>query len=163
MYDVLKLVGGGLLALICTYVGLLVKRRYVSREKFYGNLCDFIAYARSELTSKMTAVPEICLSFAIENTDDLSTMLREHAEGLRRGKTGASRPSYLKDDELQELNSFLSGLGKSSLNEQVAYMDERGEVFKKKRSVCADESKRLGGMYFKLLVLLGIALMIITA
>lgn len=163
MYDGLKLIGGGLLALLSSYIGLLVKRRYLSREKFYARLCDFIGYTRRELTSKMTSIPEICLAFAGENKDDFSVALRGFATGLRSGKSTSFSPSHLKDDEAREVSVFLEGLGKSSLSEQIAYLDDRGVAFKQKLSSCADESKRLGGMYFKLFVLLGVALMVVTA
>lgn len=163
MYDGLKIIGGGLLALISSYIGLLVKRRYISREKFYARLCDFIDYARRELTSKMTSIPEICFAFAGENKDDFSVALRNYATGLRSGKAISFSPSHLKDDETREISAFFDGLGKSSLSEQIAYLDDKSGAFKQKLSSCADESKRLGGTYFKLFVLLGVALMVVTA
>lgn len=163
MYDGLKLIGGGLLALVSSYIGLLVKRRYAEREKCYVRLCDFIAYARGELTSKMTTVPEICLAFAGENRDEVSDILRNFATGLRQGRKNEIRSTRLKEDEIKEISAFLNGLGVSSLGEQIAYIDAHSKTFQSKCETCKSDSKRLGNMYFKLFVLLGVALMVVTA
>lgn len=163
MYEILKLIGGGLLALVCAYIGLLVKRRYRDKANFYGKVCDFINYARRELSIKMTSIPETCLGYAGENKDEFSAVLRDFASGVRTGKRKASRASLLKENEINEIDDFLDGLGKSSLTEQIVYLDSWEKKFADERGRKEDESKRLGGMYFKLLVLLGVALMIVTA
>ena len=47
--DILRLVAGGLLALICCYGGVLIRRHYIEREKFFADAEAFAAYLTSEL------------------------------------------------------------------------------------------------------------------
>ena len=60
-------------------------------------------------------------------------------------------------------SSDVGRLGRTALDDQLSSASHWKEVFAAKRSKCAEETKRLGGMYFKLAVLLGIALIVLVA
>lgn len=152
---VLRIVGGGLIALVCAYVGVIVKRRYKTREKFFKDASDYFAFFEKELTFKKTPLPEINREFAKTRNGEFVLLVAN----------GAEKPKlpFLKPDERQGVESALAGLGKSVYEEQVAYVKRWQAEFKEKADKSANENKKYGGMYFKLCVLLGIALLILIA
>ena len=166
--DILRLVAGGLLALICCYAGVLIKRHYSEREKFYTDAEAFAAYLSSELGFKKTALPLLIETFRKERAGSFSAVLEKFSSMLASlGQDGAAsaaaESSKLKREEKSRLAEFLSALGKTSLCDQLEHARRAEAEFSARRIACAEESKRLGGMYFKLAVLLGIALILILA
>lgn len=69
----------------------------------------------------------------------------------------------LKTDEKKEILDFFDGMGKTMLDEQLAHAKYYQNMFEKAKAKCEDEAKRLGATYFKLCVLLGLAVMLILA
>ena len=146
--DILRLVAGGLLALVCCYAGVLIKRHYADRE----TTLPVLIAGFSE--GKKGAFPEMLGRFA----GALSL-----AGGQQGAAVSAADSLKLKPDEKKEMKEFLSALGRTALDDQLSSASHWKEVFAAKRSKCAEETKRLGGMYFKLAVLLGIALIVLVA
>ncbi|MBR4800133.1 MAG: stage III sporulation protein AB [Clostridia bacterium] len=159
MSGVLRLIGGGLIALVCAYAGVLVKKRYKLREKFYADLRDYFLFFERELTFKKTPLPEINRKYLAQSSGELSAYL----DPERTGRGAKSEPLFLKKEERAQVEEALNGLGKSAYLEQVAYVKRWQAEFKDKADKCQAENKKYGGMYFKLCVLLGIALLILLA
>ncbi len=163
--EILRLIGGGLLALICSYVGLLVKRRYKSREIFYTRAVAFCKTLNSEITLSKCAIPDIVSHFANDKGEFDSTL----KECIVLSKSGKEvmlddiKCNILKSDEKRELSVFFNGLGKSTLQDQLSSIEGYRRAFEDRRSICAKEAKSLGSMYFKLAVLMGLALILILA
>ncbi len=168
MSDILRLIAGGLLALISCYIGLLVKRRYKSREAFYTRSVAFIKYLKSEMTLKKTPIPDVVDNFTSGQKGDFDRMLKECIDEIKAGndyqtiydKVGISA---LKAEEKKEIVSFLCALGKSTLDDQLSLINAYNLTFEQRRDKCAKDSKQLGSMYFKLCVLLGLAIILILA
>lgn len=55
MSEILRLVAGGLLALIACYIGVLIKRRYAKRVTFFKSACEFSSCLATELSLKKNA------------------------------------------------------------------------------------------------------------
>jgi len=167
MPDVIRLIAGGLLALICCWAGVMVKRHYKERESFYLAAKEFAGHLGSDLGFKKTPLPASIESFLTGKKGGFHKLLNDYLISLRSGKAkldfDAKGTVKLKEGEKKELNDFFLDLGKTSLADQLANIKRAEEEFEKKRSKCKEESVRLGGMYFKLLVLLGIALIVILA
>ena len=168
MIDILKLIAGGLLALICCYIGLLIKRRYRDRVTFYKSACEYVRTMSSELTLNKTPIPDIAKKFTTGRDGEFERVLTECTSLTRDGKgfeyalEKVNGPK-LKANEKKEIVAFLCGSGKSALNDQMAFVTYHKDVFEQKLKKCEDDSKKLGGMYFKLFVLLGIAILLILA
>ena len=64
MADILRLIAGGLLGLLCCYGGVLIKRYYADREKFYRDAEQFTAELISEIGFKKTPLPVVIAQFA---------------------------------------------------------------------------------------------------
>lgn len=170
MSDILRLIAGGLLALICCYVGILIKKRYKEREKFYERALTFANTLSSEISLRKTPVPTIAKAFVsgesdkngeFERTVEVSMRLLSVNEGDKIAESIGS--NVLKADEKREIASFFCGLGKTTVEDQVAMIRGYEKIFEDKRAKCAKDSKQLGSMYFKLCVLLGLALILILA
>ena len=96
-------------------------------------------------------------------------MLTRFCAGLSVGTeqtsaaTSATEGAKLRAEEKKQLEGFLSSLGRTPLADQTESAEHMRGEFAAKRAKCAEESKRLGGMYFKLAVLTGIALLVMLA
>jgi len=168
MSDVLRLIAGGLLALICCYIGLLVKRRYRDRVAFYKSACEYVRTMSSELSLNKTAIPDIASKFVLDRKGEFESVLTQCMTLLKDGKNLGYAIEHvnipkLKSAEKKEVLSFICGNGKSALGDQLSYVAYHKDLFEQKLKKCEEENKKLGGMYFKLFVLLGIALMLILA
>lgn len=163
MIEALRIIGGGLIALVSSYIGLLIKRRYKSRETFYKSALEYAMFLESELKLTKSAIPTVADKFCASHDGDFKGVLSKFAESYRgKGKAECSL-QYLKKPERQEIDGFLGGEGKSTLQEQLSVIAYYKNKFGDKCKACEDESKRLGGMYFKLFVLLGVVIMLILA
>lgn len=168
MSEILRLIAGGLFALICCYVGVLIKRRYKERVTFYKSACEYARAMSAELSLNKTPIPDIAKKFAIGRSGDFEKALAECTAISQEGKGVEYAVEHinvprLKADEKKEILSFLCGSGKSALSEQLAFVGYYKDIFEQKQKKCEDDSKKLGGMYFKLCVLLGIAILLILA
>lgn len=167
--EILRLVAGGLLALICCYGGVLIKRYYADREKFYAEAEAFAAYLSSELGFRKTPLPTLICKFSEERKGAFSGVLKRFGAALSLGvaqdkaATDAADGAKLRAEEKKQLKEFLSALGKTALSDQLEGAGRAQSEFAAKKAKCAEESKRLGGMYFKLAVLIGIALIVLLA
>ncbi len=167
--DILRLIAGGLLAMICCYGGVLIRRHYAEREKFYTDAEAFAAYLASELGFRKTPLPTLISSFAEGRKGGFSAVLTRFCAGLSVGTeqtsaaTSATEVAKLRAEEKKQLEGFLSSLGRTPLADQSESAEHMRGEFAAKRAKCAEESKRLGGMYFKLAVLTGIALLVMLA
>lgn len=167
MSEILRLIAGGLLALVACYIGVLIKRRYAQRHSFYRSACDFSKRLSAELSTLKTPVPEVVRAFLNTKGGVFESVLQkwlESASGFDdKFKEYVMKITLLKADEKQELKAFFEPLGRSVLQEQLAHIGYFQGVFEKHAAACEAESKRLGGMYFKLCVLLGLALLLLLA
>lgn len=168
MTDVLRLIAGGLLALICCYIGLLIRRRYRDRVTFYKSACEYVRDMSSELTLNKTPIPDIARKFVAGRNGEFERALSECTALAREGKSFEYvlenvNIARLKENEKKEIIAFLCGSGKSALNDQMAFVTYHRNIFEQKLKKCEEDSKKLGGMYFKLCVLLGIAILLILA
>ncbi len=168
MSGTLRLIAGGLLALIACYIGMLIKRRYRDRERFYKSAYEFTQTLNTELSFKKTPIPTVAQSFLQGRKGDFEHTLEQCMQLLKEGKDSIYtfekvEIPILKKQEKKEVIQFLMSLGKSSLSDQLAAIGREGDAFKLKYDQCAADSKRMGGMYFKLFVLLGLAIILILA
>ncbi len=158
MSGILRLIAGGLIALVAAYVGVLVKKRYKWREKFYREARDYFAFFEKELTFKKTPLPEINKKYATTGGQEFLKYMSQIGDTSKRYE-----PLFLKKEERATIDEAVAGLGKSAYKEQVEYVKHWQSEFDEKANKCSQENKKYGGMYFKLCVLLGIALLILLA
>ena len=157
MGEILRLIAGGLIALVCAYVGVIVKKRYKSRQKFFEDARDYFAFFEREITSFKTPMPTVNDEFTKAKSGEFANFLKEYFEKPPKKKSIA----ILKNDERIMLEEALGGLGKSAYDEQLKYLKRWQGEYSKIAEKAAADNKKYGGMYFKLCVLLGIAVIIL--
>lgn len=166
MSDILRLIGGGLLALIACYIGVLIKKRYTQRQIFYKSANAFAKSLASELSTLKTPLPTFVKNYLQGKKGDFESVLErwlETSASLNKGDRDIFKISILKADEQMELQRFFQPLGKSVLSEQLAHITNFQKLFETRADDCEKDSKKLGNMYFKLCVLMGLALLLILA
>jgi len=120
------------------------------------------------LALNKTPIPEIAEKFVQGRKGDFEKLLSESISIMKEGGYNASSSEkvnvpILKKEEKKEVMGFLCGSGKSALTDQLAQVTHYKNLFEQKFKKCEEDSKRLGGMYFKLCVLLGLAILLILA
>ena len=162
--EIARLIAGGLLALICCYIGLLIKRRYAARVKFFKSATEFCRMFQDELSMRKTPMPEICAKFLDGRKGQFEDFLLDWCEKTKAQENiDKDKCRLLKNDEIKDLNTFLFSLGKTDLKDQLSHVAHYEKCFEKKTSECEEQSKKTGSMYFKLCVLLGLAVILILA
>jgi len=157
--DILRLVAGGLIAIACTYIGLVIKRRYKARAEFFCEAKEYFVFFERELVYNKTPVPKINDEFSRDRSGEFVKFLLQS----RSGETEKREPYFLKKEETNRLKTALSGLGKSGYEEQQKYVARWKSEMTELSDKAAADNKKYGGMYFKLCVLLGIAVVILLA
>lgn len=167
--DIARLIAGGILGLISCYIGLLVKRHYAARERFYRDAEAFAAFLGSEVGLHKTPLPELIDNFAEGRKGEFAERMRAFGSRLAGG-AGRERAAHetaeetgLRREEKKEFASFLRSLGGAEFRTQLEEAARAEKMFAEKRAVTAEQSVRLGGMWFKLAVLVGIALIVLLA
>lgn len=167
--DIARLIAGGILGLISCYIGLLVKRHYAARERFYRDAEAFAAFLGSEVGLHKTPLPELIDNFAEGRKGEFAERMRAFGSRLAGG-AGRERAAHetaeetgLRREEKKEFAAFLRSLGGAEFRTQLEEAARAEKMFAEKRAVTAEQSVRLGGMWFKLAVLVGIALIVLLA
>lgn len=166
MKDVLRLIAGGLLALVACYVGVLIKKRYKTRVEFFKSACNFTQTLSTELSMKKTPMPDVAQKFLQGREGEFEKTVENWMSYIKRGEQitfEKMQIPLLKNEEKKQIVEFFSSLGKTDLQDQLAHVAYYQNLFLQKSKICEEESKKLGNMYFKLCVLLGIAIMLILA
>lgn len=165
--DFLRLIAGGILALVSSYIGILVKRGYKENTALYKDLVEFVDLFKRELSYQKPTLIDFCTNFSQGKKSKIAILLEEYVAELKRvGQFSRDiekwEVAHLKKDEKQELLAFLSELGKSPTGEQISLAEKCGESFRARLIKAQELEKKKGNMYFKLFVLLGVALMVIV-
>ncbi len=168
MIGTIKLIAGGLLALCSSYVGFLIKKHYGARLEFFKQAKKFSEIMKGEVSFKKTPLPVVIENFSVANPSKFSIMLNEFMQWKKDNLTYKQMFSkldnyHLRETEKEALLSFLTELGKSSLSDQLGIVAKAETEFTAKQKQCEDEYKRYGNTYFKLAVLIGIAIIVILA
>lgn len=165
MSGILRLIAGGLLAMICCYFGLLIKRKYKVRVATYRAAADYARTLKSELTTKKTPIPDIAAEFCKGRSGEFESALQECVNRQKNGSANLDGVSIkcLKPAENKELVGCLGGFGGSTLQEQIALAERLEKLAADRSEQCAKECDKLGNMYFKLSVLLGLAIIVALA
>lgn len=162
--EIARLIAGGLLALICCYIGLLIKRRYAARVRFFKSATEFCRMIQDELAMRKTPMPEICAKYLDGRKGQFEDFLLDWCEKSKRCEDiDKDKCRLLKNDEVKDLNTFLCNLGKTDLKDQLSHVAHYEKCFEQKASECEKQNEKTGSMYFKLCVLLGLAIILILA
>jgi len=164
----LRLIAGGLLLFGMSLVGIAIKRVYKTRHEIFKGFKDFSVFLKNEIAFLKTPLENAVNAWCQGKKGHTAQILGKFLKDLKDDKVGEDYFSkieltHLKQNDKRDIARFLYSLGKLPLAQQLNELDRHIAYFESSEKKSAEEEKRLGGMYFKLFVLLGIALMIIVA
>ena len=165
--DFLRLIAGGIIALVSSYVGILVKNGYKDNTKLYKDLIEFCDLYKGELSYEKATLIDIISRFCANKKGKTADIFKEYAKDMQSSgqffrDVEKWNVAHLKKEQKQEILDFLNGLGKSGTTEQMSFVNKHLESFSKRKKQAEEDEKKKGNMFFKLFVLLGIALMVIV-
>ena len=165
--DFLRLIAGGILALVSSYIGFMVKNGYKENTKLMKDLVFFCDEFKRELSYQKTSVIDFCNKFKKNKKSKICDLLEEFVSQLESAGQFSKdidkwNLAHLKTQEKQEILTFFNGLGKTPTNEQISFVEKSGALFKERQKQGEENEKKKGNMFFKLFVLLGVAIMVIV-
>lgn len=148
----------------CSYLGVAVKRVYRTRVEFYGDVLTFLSLAASEIGYLKTPILKLLERFTPKNrhTAEIFEKIVSALSDNCRERILTIKSLYVKRVELNELSNYFMHAGKSELKEELNLIKALEEKVKSYHKQAIEDSKRLGDLYFKLLVLLGVTLLLIV-
>lgn len=164
----IRLICGGVLCLCSSYIGLVIKRYYHIRSVFFADFVRFIEILHEEISFMKSPLNRIIINFKDGKKGEFVRIL-EIYENMLNGDINAENLAakinsvYINKSEKEMLVSMLAQLGKLDSATQITNLAN----YKARVSAKAQESKKksvtIGGLSFKLGVLLGVMIMIIVA
>lgn len=162
----LRVLAGGLLCVGAAAGGVLIRRHYNDKAALAGEIAAFISALKNKIKFLKTPLLDATSEFISQKEGKKSRfcdILKSFKEAKASGKPFQPDTGLLSAEDKTELENFFASIGKSNVEITVENLKYFESYFLNSFEKRKEEAKRLGGMYFKLMTLLGIALMIIVA
>ena len=130
-------------------VGIWLKKRAISKWKFYHAFQEYLLFAAEKISSERMPRAEIDAAFRGESKDFLAL--------LKGGKEALS----LKDEEVLSVKEYLDSIGTSDAEAQLSSLRGKNSEIKRLLDTDGEKWRKDASLYFKLCVLVGVALFII--
>lgn len=157
----ISLVAGGLIAVAFTLVGMSINRRYKLRKEAFQTLYDFSVKLKGDISYLKTNLPTVIKNYFDGGKSPIGQAMLKYAESP--SENFVPDISFFKDKEKKEVTKYLYAIGSLPYSESLNMTDRMIENYKQLKEKSEIEAKKLGSMYFKLLVLLGFAIMLIVS
>ena len=160
-----RLIAGGLIAIACAMIGMAIRLHYNLRKETYSTLAEFTSYLSGEISYLKTTVIDAVNGFCSGKKNSVHNSLLAYSEVLKIGKADDFIPDLagLNNGEKQQVGRFLNSLGKKPIDETLNEIKRNAQIFEELKTKSENEARKLGNMYFKLSVLVGLAVMLILA
>ncbi|MCL2177415.1 MAG: stage III sporulation protein AB [Firmicutes bacterium] len=159
-----------IIVILCGYSGYAFGNFYRRRKKFLDMLVLFCKFAKNEINFSHSYISNIIEKFVKNNqasSVEFASFLLDFKELLAANNTefdklaNSSNVQILTSEEIDNLIQFLNALGKSDVFTQLTTIDNFLETFKVYRDDAEAEHKKWTSLYFKLGILLGLAIGVI--
>lgn len=165
----LKLFFAAVIVCGCSYIGIVLSRRYRKREQVFSDTAVFIDGCKSRIGFQQLPLKDILREAAEGYTSELAPMLAQFYDLLANSEfvnydllSERIKCSCLTKEEVKLYVQFFDSLGKSDVASQLNSLEEFKSAFSKKHDAAADEKRRFGSMYTKLGVLTGLGLAVLV-
>jgi Stage III sporulation protein AB (spore_III_AB). len=165
---VIKLLSGALLFAACAYLGLQIKRIYRLKLEVFTGLLSYATALFAEISHLKTPIKEYTEFYLKGASGAGKVIIERYLKGLSAGYESVSEVAeriklpYLNRKEEDVISDFFFRLGRNGVDGELEHLSRYIEEFKRRRDFAADTLNKEGDMYYKLAVLLGVALMIIA-
>lgn len=165
--QLLGLIFGGVICVLVSSFGFIIKRKYKVNSDFMAAYVDFLAYTKAEIANNKTPVFEIIDGYIERENNLLTKVLCVINNNLKKDIVDTEnypKECVLVDKKIiKALIADIESIGKYDSSTEVLKLNSIEERAKAKAATAATKYKKDGVMAFKLAVLIGIAIMIILA
>ena len=138
-----------------TALGYLLSGKYRARRKFYDQFTLFNKQYLNELNYTRKQLPDFLKEH--EYTGDFSKTVKQFVES----RDSAVKLSYLTKEENGAYANYFSMLGKGDAHSQKAFFGAQEQELEARRSESEKQAKARSGLYVKLGLLAGLAIVIL--
>lgn len=160
-----KLILGGTICIVVSFIGLVIKRKYKVNADFMTAYVDFVGYAKTEISNNKTPVFTIIDSYIARENNIFTKVLGVINNNLKKDIVDSE--SYPKEcalvdkKRIKTLISDIESVGKYDSVTEINKLKSIEERSLKDAQKATEKYKKDGVMAFKLSVAIGIAIMII--
>lgn len=158
----LTIIAGSILFCVTSFMGIQVKKYYKNKEIFFKEMKDFSYFAENKISLLKTPIKEIIISFIQDKKGETKKILSEMLLFFDDNDDKHCSSIFLNKNESELIFDFLKNIGKTDLKNVVvlirAFRNDISDLYEKSKI----EYTKKGVLYYKLLVLAGIALMLIV-
>lgn len=151
----IKLLLSGLIVAFCVLLGYLAANKYRARKNFFAQHDAFNARYLSELAFARKPLPEFLAAY--EYSGEFAKTIKEFSE--KRGPE--LKFSFLTQEEKKDCADYFAMLGKGDSFSQRDYFSSKKQYLAEKKAETEKECKSRGGLYLKLGLLAGLAIVIL--
>ncbi len=108
----LKLIGGLILTLLCTFLGTNYSKKYCGKRDFFSEAVSFGVHLKREISFTSASIEKICESFKTEN-EEFKKLLNS-VTPFEKGIGELYLPAFILPDEERCIKDYFSKFGKSS-------------------------------------------------
>lgn len=138
-----------------TAVGYLLAGKYRARRKFFDQFCLFNERYLNELSYARKPLPEFLKQH--EYTGDFAKAIKQCVEE----RDSNVKFAFLTNEETSACGNYFSMLGKGDALSQKSFFGAQTQVLEEKRADGEKQAKMRGGLYLKLGLLAGLAIVIL--
>jgi stage III sporulation protein AB len=148
-------------------LGFSMRHKYLMRRNFYGSLLAFCNHLELEIGFSKKTVSEIITSYASSYNKHLATTLLAF-QSLLDAKHDITRQNLshaiwtgLRGEEVDRVLDFLTELGRLGSHEEREKIRASRQIFSNFHACAQDALRRDASIYFKICILVGIAVVIL--
>jgi|GEM_PF-2678147 stage III sporulation protein AB len=148
------------------YIGFSIRRRCRRRSEIYKSLCKTCVMLASIMRYERPPLAEALVSCAKKTDNEINEALFGYAFYLEAPKSPVPKhfcnSNALSDEEQNEIDDFLKGLGKTDVFGQSEYLTYYEKVFELHLKESEEQVKKKGEPAAKLGILAGVFLSLLT-
>lgn len=163
-----RVIGGGLLCLASGYVGIQIQNRFKQRAEFYDDFKSYLEFSENGISAYKSPVTDILKDFSCLETKskEFSRMISE-VSAAYSGASGRETVSeitskVLKKSDVKLFCDYFKNVGKTSLADELSLLRSVKNIVSENLKIAKCETEKKGKMYFKLSVVLGLAVMLVV-
>ncbi len=156
----IRLFIGVIIFMISIYVGIVIKKFFVSRCKIYDEMLDFVTSTQGEIQFFGTNINDLIQKYCQTNENSLSSVLK-NINIPERCSIEHLQTNYLSKKGKNLLIDFIINLSKLNSSTQKEYIENYKNKILKEMDVCKLELTSKGEIYKKLSPFVGLTIAII--
>ncbi|MBQ7713210.1 MAG: hypothetical protein IJT69_05270 [Clostridia bacterium] len=133
-------------------VGLWLKRKLIRKASFYEGYYDYLLFAYEKISYERMPIGELNAQYLLRKNGEFSSYLK-----------GETTKGFLSDGQLAEVKEYLDGIGTTDADTQIASLASKCSELKRFTETECTKYRKDGALYFKLSVLVGVAILILLA